>query len=251
MAFVYWIHLPEHTDITTYGYIGFTSKTVEGRFKKHRQDSFQKNKRNYTLHHAIRKYDTQLQVTTLVEGSEEYCLMIEEKLRPHDSIGWNQARGGSKPPSLKGTPLRKDLAEKLKAHNTGRPKSEEAKRNISESKKRFYQENPLTEAQKAVKRESLAAFFRDNPKGSAARKAMSQKSRMWNHHSASNIWLYCEEIFQLFLNKTTVTKIPKLLNVEIPRTPLYSLYRKFRDGWVPSEDQEYLSWLKERKSDES
>lgn len=247
MSFVYWLHLPEHTDITSEGYVGYTSKTVEGRYKKHRQDSFQKTKRNYTLHNAIRKYDEQIQLTTLVEGSEEYCLMIEEKLRPSESIGWNQAKGGFKPPSLKGKPLRKDLAEKLVAFNTGRPKSDEAKRNMSISRLNFLKENPITSEEKEANRQRMLEFYRSNPKASELRKQSSDRVRLWKHPSAGIVWLYCEEIFQLFTNKTPVTRVPRLLNVEITLTPIYGLYKKFRTGWQPSLDQEYLSWLKERK----
>ena len=87
MAFVYWIHLPYHTDMLSEGYIGFTSKTVMGRYAQHKSDA--KRYPHITLYKAFCKYGDDLLVTTLVEGSDEYCLDVENRLRPWNKIGWN------------------------------------------------------------------------------------------------------------------------------------------------------------------
>lgn len=113
MAFVYWIHLPSHTDIKTEGYVGFTSKTVKHRIKVHKALAISKNSRDYPIYNAIRKYGDELLVKTLVEGDIDYCLEIEYKLRPSTKIGWNIAVGGDKP--MYGLHHSKETREKLRA----------------------------------------------------------------------------------------------------------------------------------------
>lgn len=103
VCYVYWIHLPEHTDVFTTGYVGVTSKTVEERFSKHVSDATNNNWRTYTLHNAIRKYGAEnLIVSTLIIGDEDYCYLMEAKLRPEKWTAWNVAKGGSSPPSPAG-----------------------------------------------------------------------------------------------------------------------------------------------------
>jgi hypothetical protein len=97
MAFVYHVHLPEDFGDCSKGYVGFTSKTVKERYAEHRAAANSKNSTNYPIFNAIRKYGETLVVTTLVEGSDEYCLLIENKLRPEPNLAWNLAAGGSAP----------------------------------------------------------------------------------------------------------------------------------------------------------
>lgn len=92
---VYWIHLSEHTDMFTEGYIGITSKSPLERFKGHIKATRQGF--DYPLNRAIEKYGNKLIVQTILIGSKEYCCEIERKLRPEQRIGWNLAVGGDKP----------------------------------------------------------------------------------------------------------------------------------------------------------
>lgn len=78
--------------MTTSGYIGFTSKTVEGRWTQHKNDA--KRYPHLTFYKALAKYGDRVIVTTLLEGSDDYCLDIENKLRPRNKIGWNIKIGG-------------------------------------------------------------------------------------------------------------------------------------------------------------
>jgi len=87
---LYWIRHPEHTDITTQGYVGI-SVDFERRMKQH--------KRNEDtipmLVKAKRKYGWDNLINSIVLiGSQEYCKLIESKLRPTPYIGWNNAQGG-------------------------------------------------------------------------------------------------------------------------------------------------------------
>jgi len=90
---IYWIHLPEHTDIFTEGYVG-VSKNVKKRFIDHKN-----RPSNEHLKNAINKHgwDTLIKQIVII-ANEAYCLAIEIKLRASKKIGWNIAEGGSKPP---------------------------------------------------------------------------------------------------------------------------------------------------------
>lgn len=131
MAFVYWIHRPEHTDIFSQGYVGFTSKTVKSRFKKHCETLKYGRRKPTPLDNAIKKYGSaNLIVQTMVEGTIDYCLMIEKKLRPHCKIGWNLGIGGDKPTiGRKATQAQRDHFSKV---HSGRKHTEKWKKMMSE-----------------------------------------------------------------------------------------------------------------------
>ena len=93
--YVYWIHLPEHNDVTTEGYVGVT-KNPRRRFKEHKR-----LKTNPHLKNVFLKYDN-LQLTILYSNDEDWCYQQECILRPKECIGWNINKGGNKPPSNKG-----------------------------------------------------------------------------------------------------------------------------------------------------
>lgn len=148
---VYWLRLPEHTDMFVEGYVGI-SEDAEARWKWHR-----KSKENPHLKAAIKKYgfDNLVKQIVLV-SNKEYCLDIERKLRPSRKIGWNIAIGGGKPPAAKnktsfakgftpwnkGVPMDDETKAKVSAAkmgasswNKGVPMSEEAKAKLSAAKK--------------------------------------------------------------------------------------------------------------------
>jgi group I intron endonuclease len=90
--FVYWIHLPEHIDMTIDGYIG-VAKNFEQRMFAHK--SCAKTGKEQTLYKAIRKHGWDCLVKQVVAiASDDYCLELEKKLRPKERIGWNIAVGG-------------------------------------------------------------------------------------------------------------------------------------------------------------
>lgn len=92
---VYWIHKPEHTDITKEGYVGITNNMVKERWLNHQSAS----RRNPDIHcailnRAINKHKDLIYEVVLVANTREYCERIEGLLRPTNKIGWNIARGG-------------------------------------------------------------------------------------------------------------------------------------------------------------
>lgn len=97
MAELYWIRLPEHTDMWTQGYVGITKHTASRRFRSHKKDAKRKDRPStLPIHRAIRKYEDLLIVDTLCVADIEYVAELEGKLRPAIKIGWNLDVGGSK-----------------------------------------------------------------------------------------------------------------------------------------------------------
>jgi len=92
---VYWIHRPEHTDITKQGYVGITNKRARERWAEHKRAS-RKNPDEHcaVVNRAICKYPDLIYEVVLVADTREYCERIEGLLRPTNGIGWNIARGG-------------------------------------------------------------------------------------------------------------------------------------------------------------
>lgn len=101
--FVYWIKHKNHKDIKTEGYVGI-SINPEKRFKNH--ISYDANKH---LRNALIKYKDDITIQIVIEEEKDFCLLLEEELRPNDNIGWNIVKGGGLPPNIKGmkTPRKK------------------------------------------------------------------------------------------------------------------------------------------------
>jgi hypothetical protein len=114
---VYWIHLIEHTDVLSEGYVG-VSINPKRRLSEHRLASKNQNNVNPYFERILAKHDV-IQ-TIIFQGTEEECYHQEELLRPDRNIGWNINKGGSKPPSMKGIPrsneTKKKISNKLKGH---------------------------------------------------------------------------------------------------------------------------------------
>jgi len=92
---VYWIHKPEHTDITKEGYVGITHNMVRDRWLDHKSASRRHPDSNCAVvNKAIRKHPDLIYEVVLVADTREYCERIEGLLRPTNRIGWNIARGG-------------------------------------------------------------------------------------------------------------------------------------------------------------
>lgn len=83
---VYWLHLPEYTDLASQGYVGKSVNTAV-RWKAHRKS---------------KAFPAAYVETILFEGTEQECLRREHELRPRAGIGWNRIPGGGQPPSQKG-----------------------------------------------------------------------------------------------------------------------------------------------------
>ena len=116
---VYWIHLPEHTDILTQGYVGLTKQGTKKRFWSHKNSAKHPRSSHKIISKAFNKYGDKIIVTTLVVCDKDYAKFFENKLRPTDFIGWNMNAGGYIP-SIKSPEVLKASAEKRKKTMEGR-----------------------------------------------------------------------------------------------------------------------------------
>ena len=132
MSFVYWIHLAEHTDMYSEGYIGVSDEPAK-RLKEH--TSLVKNNKHYNpyLSRVFKKYKDTIIQTIIFEGGKSHCYLNEEILRPKPGIGWNINKGGDCPPSTLGKSLSTEHKAKISIGNTGKkhPMTNETKEKLS------------------------------------------------------------------------------------------------------------------------
>ena len=163
--FVYWIHLPEQIDISLDGYVGVATDFKQRMFA---HKSCAKTGKPQTLYRAIRKYGwNNLIKEIILIADDNYCLEIEQKLRPNEKIGWNISTGGKeivgvnlkgtkqsqshlanrkksligRVSGMKGKKQTKEAIEKTMEFVRGVPKTKECKLKLSESKKKPIQIN--------------------------------------------------------------------------------------------------------------
>jgi hypothetical protein len=79
MSTLYWLRLPEHTDMFTEGYIGVAAD-MKNRLRSHK--------------HRLKNIWDKIIVQQLVVSTKEYCFELEKQLRPSRKIGWNKSCGG-------------------------------------------------------------------------------------------------------------------------------------------------------------
>jgi predicted GIY-YIG superfamily endonuclease len=99
-CYLYWIRLPEHSDITKEGYVGITNN-FEYRMYQHKT----LNRNSYLSNNLDKSI-----CSIILIGEKSYCREIESKLRPLPHIGWNRAvggDGGTPKHSLTGTKIAK------------------------------------------------------------------------------------------------------------------------------------------------
>lgn len=130
---VYWIHLPEHNDITTQGYVG-VSNDPKRRMAEHKNSSAIRNDKNPFFGRVLNKYPDKIIQTVIFYGTKEACYSLEESLRPLKNIGWNVNKGGSCPPTKRGWTPSKTTLEKRSRALKGIPRTNNWRKNLSEAK---------------------------------------------------------------------------------------------------------------------
>lgn len=209
--------MESHSDFTTEGYIGVTSKEPEERFKQHLAAS---KTEQIILSKALRKHGDEVIVTTLLKGSDEYCYLMEEKLRPSERIGWNTVKGGGKPP-IKNT-----------------PHTEEAKRKISEASLR----TANSPAKLAYQASRFGRKLSDETKKKITQSA--QDRLPWETSRCNKqVWLQADRFFDVFSETGMKNKsIEKLLELKVGT--LSSLFSKFnKENWNPKADPLWTDWV--------
>lgn len=267
MAFVYWIRLPEHTDMSSEGYIGFTSKSVESRLRQHKDDSTREKCKNLPIYNAMRKYGDLLIVDTLVEGSDEYCLTVENKLRPEVKIGWNIKIGGSfgslGVKASAETRLAMSESRKGEANGFyGKTHSEETKQKLREAnlgRKHSTETKEKQSISRKGKKMNLSPEQRKKRSDRSKYQVMSETTRLkislsklgkdvaWRGYHATEIWLNAENVYQFMTDNPAVGSWTIAKQFGVTTNQIKTMYKKIKSGWTPSEDCEYTSWLQERK----
>lgn len=277
MACVYWIHLKEHTDLFSEGYIGFTSKTAKERFYHHLVQSRRNPYKRYKtrecthLYSSIRKYGSEnLIVSTLVIADTNYCLDLENKLRPCKNIGWNIAVGGRRP-NIGIKQPKEVIAKRLETMSLKLSDPVEREKHIF-NKKKPYIDNPKLAKEQSVKMQS---FWRDNPELVRAKSdlmkqrysdpkykqkmldsvpsgAIAAGMKPWNNGtSKQEMWLLAADYYECWISNNKCS--PYALSKMFCKKESYfrTLVKKFVNGWIPEDDREYMDWIKEKETNGS
>lgn len=224
MAEVYWIRKTSHTDIFTEGYVGVTSKTAQDRYKEHLKQSRVPSSVKTILHKVIKALGAdELVCETVCICELDYAFDLENKLRPSEMIGWNQIVGGSSPPNRKGQKF-----------------SEEHRNNISKGLKGL----PASEA-KLAHIQSIA----DRKKGKQRPDGATEKQLLtilnkgpWNNPAAKDkreFWEKADIYYSYFLDGKGAVRTAKEFG--LTESNLFGIFRNFKNGWVPINDERWLS----------
>lgn len=246
MAVVYWIRAPHHTDIFTEGYVGFSSKSTEDRLKTHKNDA--KRFPHFPVYRAMEKYGDNIVVETVLEGSDEYCLGIEFKLRPEPKIGWNLNCGGGKGPlgtkaSDETRRKQSELRKGDKNHFFGKIHTEETRKKISEARKNFTPEQKEKYIVNGMKGKKHTEEAKRRISEAGKGKTWKCDREPWDHYAASkDIWLLCADIYSFLSSGGTYEEVPKKFGTT--KKKLRTVFGKLMSGWNPLSDAAWLEYYK-------
>lgn len=221
-CYLYWIRKNTDTDIFTEGYVGVTINP-DARWKSHLYYA-KTNKRNHKLYNALRKSeDFSMQI--IVCSNVDYCLNLENKLRPLTNIGLNHAEGG-------------------RATQQGRLDynySSDVKQKISEGVKRAYKENKeFAEKQKICKIGKLVSDLTKERMSSSAKK--SDRTKWRNNVADKELWFNADDYYKLFKEDENITPSLFAEKCKLPLGKIGALLKSFRKGWNPTKDKEYIKF---------
>lgn len=256
MALVYWIRRPEHVDIFSEGYVGVTSRELVDRVAEHLKVARLECKGYSVLHSAINSIGIDnLICEVVVISDEDYAYDLEEKLRPDLRIGWNLAKGGSKPPSKLGFSHSEESKLKISAIWKGKKRTPENIAKSSESRKGFKHSEEtrklLSEQRTGLKRPGTGSKISASNTGKT--RTDSQKrfmsDQVMNRHPwdrsgvRTDTWLIAMTIYGCWLEGLTMTRISE--NTNSSRSTIKRMFDLFNDGYVPIEDSAWLEWVED------
>lgn len=231
MAEVYWLRLPEHTDMFSEGYIGITSKTTKERFRTHLKEANRKDRKKYRIHNALAKYKDVVIVETLVICDDDYAIDLEAKLRPTPKIGCNTVVGGQN------VKLLRDIKETLNH-------SEDSKKKMSEVHKDLWMDNSDRLAKRLSGRKSLPRPTDSNGNPT------SFWNEKYNRLRYEPKWADADKFYDYF--SSNVASVPSLVKefnlLTEDRYWVTKMVRYFLGGWNPSQDTLWLSEFKQQEA---
>lgn len=259
MAFVYWIHLPEHTDPKSQGYIGHTTGTVEKRYKRGHLSSARRGS-NLKVHNAIRKYGDKLIVTTLLEDTVEFCQLVEWGYRDKSDTGWNHSIGGEA--SRKGSKTSDETKQKLSKIGKGRKHSAETRANMKAAQsKRIWTDadrdriRQISLSRKGVrlsedhKRKLSEVSRHDGKFTDSAREKAAEFHRIQSpwERGRSNKAVWCDSplMYNEYLINSDIGEVSLANKFGMAPYQVRKVLKHFRSGWVPCSDVKFAAWLLE------
>jgi len=268
MAEVYWIHLPEHTNMFSQGYIGVSNRNAKIRYNEHL--NLARLGHTSTLYNAMRKYADTVSLSVVCVCVEEYAYYLEEKVRPIKHTGWNIQKGGFAPPSqtgkkrvarrrIKGTPAhRLSVSKRMKEMWAGRTKEERISAtshlakyagtpdNIAKilASKKGYKVTEDTRKHMCAAQKLRAARDREDVlRVISIAKQMSNNTPWLVSDARKDVWSEANEIYNIYSNCPHPIKAQVAKEHGIFRAiELSALWRNFVDGWVPAEDVLWQDW---------
>lgn len=232
MAEVYWIRLPEHTDMSTQGYIGITGRTSRDRFKGHLKESKRKDRKKYMIHNAINKYKDQVILQTLVICDDDYAKDLEYKLRPEPRIGWNTVAGGGK------VKLLRDIKEKL----THTEESIELMRRVQSTTWSVNRKERL--AAPARLRKAL-----DRPTDQDGNATKFWVGKLFTRPTSNKAyWGFAQELRDMYDDNVNISSVELMtyLGVNLNKRQFFQrILGYFDGGWIPDEDPLWVEDFKE------
>lgn len=239
-GWVYWIHLPQHTDVSTEGYIGITKAGIKQRYSQHLSEAKRGNK--LPLYNAIRKYKDLMVVEQIFAGDYSECLRLEHFYRPTEKIGYNVAPGGS-------------------SVNLGRKHSEDSKRKISESnrnriisketrlkfsKARIGKTLPISTRKKMSEAQKKIPFSENKMKAITAAAAKNRELHPWQNPFANkDTWALAAEVHKYMLENPThgSRKVARHFCTTLGK--IASLFKKIKENWNPNNCQDWQKFVTE------
>lgn len=225
MAELYWIHLAEHTDIFSEGYVGITKHTTKERYRGHYKQSIRKDRsNNQIISNAIRKYKDNLIVETIVISDIDYVLDLEVKVRPTEKIGWNLRAGGARG-SVKGI-----------------KHTEEYKESASKQHLKMWAD-PNYARKRAILNDAKQiedySYLDENFEPRVFWQTRYRSGRIYN------LWKNIPDIYSLYLEDELVS--PKQISNILPLYRNHSFTSKIlkfiKSGWCPLEDTAFMEYF--------
>lgn len=107
-----------------------------------------------------------------------------------------------------------------------------------------------TQEWKSLMKEKLRG--KNNPmygKGLKGKKNPMYGTKPWNNPNGKNnreVWRYAEYLYTIWINrdKPGVRTLKKLTENQFSVSNLIGIHKKFKNGWIPHLDLEYLDWKK-------